>query len=32
VVLREHTIAQIIVGALIGVVSTSSAILLLGQW
>ncbi|EWM12635.1 hypothetical protein [Kutzneria sp. 744] len=32
VVLREHTIAQTVVGALIGVTATSSAILLLGQW
>jgi hypothetical protein len=32
VVLREHTVAQTVVGALIGVVSTTSAILLLGQW
>jgi hypothetical protein len=31
VALREHTVAQTIVGALIGVVSTGAAILLLGQ-
>jgi membrane-associated phospholipid phosphatase len=32
VVLREHTVAQTVVGALIGVASTSSAIFLLGRW
>jgi len=32
VALCEHMVVQTVVGALIGTVSTTSAILLLGQW